>query len=206
MKLNPPAIRRAFVMGLTWLCVVSPISMGCTSSPFTTEINGYLMGVIRDAPRESLPNIVLVLADDLDFTLDTINYMPNLQELLIQQGISFTNFFVPLSLCCPSRVTILRGQYGHNHQVYTNEPPAGGYTKFQNLKLEIDTIATALKEEGYQTLLIGKYLNNYDETHVPLAGMNGIALCIRCPFCVVITIHLMKMANLFITALLKRIT
>jgi arylsulfatase A-like enzyme len=110
---------------------------------------------------------VLILADDLDLTLDTINHMPNLQELLVQQGISFTNFFVPLSLCCPSRVTILLGQYAHNHQVYTNDPPTGGYLRFQGLRLENDTVATALQIKGYQTVLIGKYLNGYGGPHVP---------------------------------------
>jgi N-acetylglucosamine-6-sulfatase len=118
------------------------------------------------------PNIVLVLTDDLDLELGSLAYMPNLQQLLIDQGASFENSIVPLSLCCPSRSTILTGQYTHNHQVYTNSAPNGGYQKFFNSGLEATTLATALQGAGYQTVLLGKYLNGYplqaDPLHVPV--------------------------------------
>ena len=42
-----------------------------------------------------LPNIVFILADDLDLDLDTVTTMPHLQALLAGQGITFTHFFVP---------------------------------------------------------------------------------------------------------------
>lgn len=57
------------------------------------------------------PNIILILADDLD--RDSIQFMPKLQALLKEKGVSFENYFVSLSLCCPSRVTTLRGQHAH---------------------------------------------------------------------------------------------
>ncbi len=75
------------------------------------------------------------------------------------------------SLCCPSRASILRGQYTHNHQVRTNTRPDGGFEKFRSMGHEDSTVATWLESEGYQTALIGKYLNGYakgnDETYVP---------------------------------------
>ncbi len=52
--------------------------------------------------------------------------MPNLEALLTEKGTTFENAFVTNSLCCPSRATILRGQYAHNHQILSNEPPLGG--------------------------------------------------------------------------------
>jgi arylsulfatase A-like enzyme len=107
------------------------------------------------------PNIILVLTDDLDLKLGTISTMPYLKSLMIDQGTTFSQATVSLSLCCPSRGTILRGQYAHNHEVFTNTPPEGGFEKFHALGLENETVETALQSAGYRTVLLGKYLNGY---------------------------------------------
>ena len=104
------------------------------------------------------PNIVFVLADDLDSGL--VQYMPKLTELVQASGVSFTNYYVTSALCCPSRVSMLRGQYPHNTTVLTNED---GFSKFRQLGLESSTIATWLQSAGYRTALMGKYLNGYLE-------------------------------------------
>ena len=104
------------------------------------------------------PNIVFVLADDLDSGL--VQYMPKLTELVKASGVSFTNYYVTSALCCPSRVSMLRGQYPHNTTVLTNED---GFSKFHRLGLESSTIATWLQSAGYRTALMGKYLNGYLE-------------------------------------------
>jgi len=57
---------------------------------------------------------------------DDFEYMPRTRQLLAEEGLAFDNAFVAHSLCCPSRASILRGQYTHNHQVWTNNPPDGG--------------------------------------------------------------------------------
>ena len=49
------------------------------------------------------PNILFLLTDDLN--LDEISVMPHLKSLLSDQGVSFSNYFVSVSLCCPSRST-----------------------------------------------------------------------------------------------------
>lgn len=109
----------------------------------------------------TLPNIVLILADDLDVRLNTLDYTPYIRNLLQYQGTTFDNALVPVSLCCPSRASLLRGQYVHNHQIYTNGPPDGGLQKALDLNLENSTIATVLQSAGYRTALMGKYLNGY---------------------------------------------
>jgi N-acetylglucosamine-6-sulfatase len=77
---------------------------------------------------EDRPNIVFILADDLDSRLlaDNAASFPAFQRLLADEGMSFTNYFVSDSLCCPSRATTLRGQYDHNTGVPGNAGPEGG--------------------------------------------------------------------------------
>lgn len=113
---------------------------------------------------DARPNIVLVMADDLDILLNTLDYMPHVRDLLQQQGISFDNALVPVSLCCPSRASLLRGQYVHNHTIYTNGPPDGGFQKLFDLGMENSTVATVLQDAGYRTALMGKYINGYPFT------------------------------------------
>ncbi len=112
---------------------------------------------------------MFLLTDDL--SLDEISVMPNLKKLLIDQGVSFSNYFVSVSLCCPSRATTLRGQYAHNTGILTNGGSNGGFTTAYDKGIEKSTIATWLHDKGYRTALIGKYLNGYpngaSKTYVP---------------------------------------
>jgi N-acetylglucosamine-6-sulfatase len=109
------------------------------------------------------PNIIFILTDDLRY--DDLEHMPYLRQQLIQQGTTFNNAFVTDPLCCPSRATILRGQYAHNHEVLSNfgpeYPGLGGATEFRSLERENSTIATWLHGGGYKTVLIGKYMNDF---------------------------------------------
>jgi len=102
---------------------------------------------------------------------DDLEYMPKTQERLAQEGTTFSNAFVSYSQCCPSRASILRGQYTHNHQVLSNAAPDGGFEKFYVQGHEGSTVATWLQSAGYSTVLMGKYLNGYpgsgDASYVP---------------------------------------
>jgi N-acetylglucosamine-6-sulfatase len=125
------------------------------------------MGAERAANDQTLerPNIILILTDDLDAA--SISRMPNLRSLLIERGTTFENAFVTDPLCCPSRATILRGQYAHNHKILGNEAPHGGFEKFSSMGHQNSTMATWLQSEGYQTIFVGKYMNGYEGTEVP---------------------------------------
>ncbi|MEP6984975.1 MAG: sulfatase [Chloroflexota bacterium] len=114
------------------------------------------------AAAPTQPNILFILTDDLD--LAEIAYMPKLKALLIDQGTSFSNYFVSVSLCCPSRSTTIRGQYSHNTGVETNGGGNGGFETAYKLGIENSTIATWLQSDGYKTGLFGKYLNGYPNT------------------------------------------
>lgn len=110
------------------------------------------------APYSSKPNIVFVLTDDLSTNL--VRYMPHVLALQ-QTGMSFTNYVVTDSLCCPSRSSIFTGQFPHNTGVFTNDPPDGGMTVFRARGGEKRSFAPALQRAGYRTALMGKYLNGY---------------------------------------------
>ena len=108
------------------------------------------------APR---PNILFVLTDDLDAA--ELAFMPHVKSLMADQGVSFANYFVNVSLCCPSRATMLRGQYARNSGVRTNGGSNGGFERMYSSAIEQSTVATWLQSVGYHTALYGKYLNGY---------------------------------------------
>lgn len=111
----------------------------------------------QNAAESKKPNIVIILTDDQPD--DTLKYLPAVRDKLGDNGVTFTNAYVTTGLCCPSRSSILTGQYAHNHGVITNFPPAGGIKKFHDK----ETLPVWLKNGGYKTGLFGKYLNDYDQ-------------------------------------------
>ena len=94
----------------------------------------------RTAPR---PNILFVLTDDLAAGDEA--HMPNTQKLVADAGASFANYFVSDSVCCPSRMTTLRGQFAHNTGVKTNGGSNGGFDTAYLSGVEHDTIATTCR-------------------------------------------------------------
>ena len=102
---------------------------------------------------------MIVLTDDQRTETVRPEVMPRLWSDIREQGRSYPNAAVPTSLCCPSRASILTGLYAHHHRVFANGLPYGGWALFHDRGLEDDTIATALQGAGYDTSLVGKYLN-----------------------------------------------
>ena len=106
-----------------------------------------------------IKNVVLLLADDLDWPL--FQEVPRLTALA-QAGTTLTNFVVTESLCCPSRASIMRSQYVHNHRVDSNVPETGGgWDTFYRLGHQKDNLPTWLSAAGVSTAHIGKYLNGF---------------------------------------------
>ena len=136
-------IRRFSIAGVL-LCVAA-VSSGAVGAP-----------TAHSKPPKR-PNIVVIMTDDQ--TVESIRVMKNVKRLLVAQGTSFDNSFASFSLCCPSRATFLTGQYAHNHGVLSNKPPYGGYYALDNS----NTLPVWLKRAGYETILVGKYLNGYGE-------------------------------------------
>jgi arylsulfatase A-like enzyme len=107
------------------------------------------------AAGEGRPNIVVVVTDDQ--TLASLNpaTMPKVLDLIGAGGTTFTNAIVTTPVCCPSRATLLTGQYAHNHGTLSNNP---GYAA---LRHKANTLPVWLRRAGYVTAHVGKYLNRY---------------------------------------------
>lgn len=116
------------------------------------------------------PNILFVLTDDQD--IGSVAEMPKVRSGLVEKGTMFDRAFVTTALCCPSRASILRGQYAHNHRIWRNIAPEGGFRRFEREGYESSTVTTWLDEAGYHTGYIGKYFKEYGtyekpSSHVP---------------------------------------
>lgn len=119
------------------------------------------------------PNFIIILTDDqrwdtydLTHSIDGVTpVMPNVENRLATQGVKFTKAFVSTALCCPSRSSLLRGQYAHTTGVLTNSQPLGGAANFD----DSSSLATWLQGAGYRTGLFGKYLNGYNTLWTPPA-------------------------------------
>jgi arylsulfatase A-like enzyme len=114
----------------------------------------------KKGKKQKRPNIVMLMTDDQH--ADSVRYMPQLQALIGDRGVTFDNSFVSYSLCCPSRATYLTGQYAHNHGVRTNKPPSGSYSKLAPTLF--NSLPAWLKRSGYATAHVGKFLNGYGNT------------------------------------------
>jgi arylsulfatase A-like enzyme len=119
-----------------------------------------MFGGASAAEREQTPpNIIVIMTDD-QRDADPLERMPNVQALMVEQGVRFVDSFAVNPVCCASRASFLTGQYSHNDGVWDNNPgprPGG----FEDFKGDDNTIACWTQASGYRTGLIGKYLNGY---------------------------------------------
>jgi N-acetylglucosamine-6-sulfatase len=109
------------------------------------------------------PNVVVIVTDDQRFdTLDATHspdnapVMPAVMSRLADEGVTFTRAYVPTSVCSPSRASILSGWYARNHFQRHN---GGGHGPV--LFRDESTLATWLRDAGYRTAFVGKYMNHY---------------------------------------------
>jgi N-acetylglucosamine-6-sulfatase len=110
---------------------------------------------------EAAPNIVVILTDDQEDT-GSMAYMPKVHSLLAEQGLTFTNSFVNLPLCAPSRASFLSGLSAHNTGIKANNPvDGGGWAAFKDK--EANALPVWLDRVGYKTAFLGKYVNRYGQ-------------------------------------------
>lgn len=111
-----------------------------------------LVPAAQGAPR---PNILMITVDDA--SPGNLKYMPNVRRLIGDEGVTLTNGVAPTPICVPARASWLTGQYVQNHGARTISGPHGGFESFQ----DTETLPVWLQRAGYDTVLIGKYINGY---------------------------------------------
>jgi arylsulfatase A-like enzyme len=104
-------------------------------------------------------NVVLILTDDQRW--DAVRYMPQVESLLVDHGVSFANAFENNPLCCPTRTTIMTGLTSGHNGVWANGGPYGGYKAFKANHDQTRQVFGWLHGAGYRTALVGKFLNGY---------------------------------------------
>ncbi|PWE00394.1 sulfatase family protein [Marinilabilia rubra] len=128
-----------FEKSLIILAAGSLLALGYACSPTEKE-------------KPAKPNIIFIMTDDHAFqTLsaydDRYINTPNLDRIA-EHGAIFTNSFVANSICAPSRAVMLTGKHSHaNGQIDNSTSFDGSQQTFPKL----------LRQNGYQTALIGKW-------------------------------------------------
>ncbi len=100
------------------------------------------------------PDIIVIYLDDVDPHDARLwrneKRTPTLSTMFAKSGVQFSNAIAETPLCSPGRAALLTGQHTANHGVD------------DNVAAPFDprvTVATELREAGYQTMFVGKYLN-----------------------------------------------
>ena len=121
------------------------------------------------------PNIIYIMTDDLGYA-DLSCYgrkdysTPNMDKLA-SQGVKFVNAYAGAPLCTPTRVSFMTGRYPARAEVGLYEPLRGNRKdSLVGLRPEYPSIATLLKNAGYETALIGKWHLGFIPEHGPNAN------------------------------------
>jgi len=122
------------------------------------------------------PNILLIVVDDMGFT-DLGSFgseiaTPTLDSLA-NNGIRFTNFQVAPT-CSPTRAMLLTGTDNHtaglgnmDEELSPNQKGQPGYEGYLNNR--VVTVASLLRDSGYQTYMLGKWHLGKTEDQSPAA-------------------------------------
>lgn len=119
------------------------------------------------------PNILYIMTDDMGYG-DLGCYgqkdfaTPNIDKLA-SQGMLFTQAYAAASLCTPTRTGFLTGRYPARTPVGLKEPLVPKDSAF-GLDPSRPSIATLLKEAGYNTALVGKWHLGVLPLHSPTAN------------------------------------
>lgn len=117
------------------------------------------------------PNMIIVLTDDQGYgdlsCMGSTDFRTPHIDSLAREGARCTNWYSGSPVCSPSRASLLTGCYPGHAGV---RAILAGHRRATGLTAEVPTIATAVKELGYQTAAVGKWHLGLKEESRPLSN------------------------------------
>ena len=114
----------------------------------------------RSARAQQRPNVMFILADDLGYgdlsCFGRPDYETPVLDGLADQGMKLTSAYSAGAVCTPTRCAFITGQYPQRFEVGLEEPLTADSPPV-GLPASQPTIATRLRDAGYETALIGKW-------------------------------------------------
>lgn len=150
--------RRKFVQSLAVGSTLLSSGVGSRASENSDQRSSGAKASTR--ANESRPNIIFILADDLGWG-DLSCYgrpdyrTPNIDQLALQ-GTKFTDAYSASAVCTPTRCGYITGRYPARFKIGLEEPLVASNSRV-GLEPNQQTIASLLKQSGYNTALIGKW-------------------------------------------------
>ena len=137
-----------------WILLLAPAFTSCNSP----------------SSRDSIPNILLILVDDMGYGDLSSAGNPHIKsphlDRLAADGVSLSHFYVS-PVCAPTRASLLTGKY---HQKVGVTSVTNGYESIQTPQ---ETLASILKDHGYQTAIYGKWhIGEYFPAHPNAMGFD----------------------------------
>jgi arylsulfatase A-like enzyme len=110
-----------------------------------------LLSLALVSPLTAAPNILFIMADDhaaraISCYGHGINHTPHIDRIAAE-GVRLDHCYVSNSICTPSRVSFLSGQYAHNHGIYG----LGGPTP-----RGVPRVLGQFRRHGYLSAAVGK--------------------------------------------------
>jgi len=190
--------RRAFLRGA--LATAGLIAAGEASYRLATNYTGRAFDVQRSeallaaidssVPQRNLPNIILILTDDLGYgdlgCFGSAAIETPVLDGLAAQGVRLTQFNTAAPLCSPSRAALLTGRYPIRTHITMPLYPAGSFMDIasrvsgtytcgvRGIPEDEVLLPELLQRRGYRTALLGKWHLGDRSPHLP--NQNGFDL------------------------------
>jgi len=167
-----------------------PSCLGTSSS--SHDVHRRVDGSKQQLLQQQQPNFVILLTDDLDWTLGGANAstLYRTRHFIGNAGTVFRNWFVQTPVCCPSRAELLTGKAFHNlRQSSSSSSSSSSSTNSHHGCMHVDVQAEAshpfyerdyfarfFAKLNYTVGIFGKHLNHENPADFMPPGVDEMLL------------------------------